>query len=148
MKAKEAQIAAFGSVEMASNAKPVIIKKYVTRRLYNTETGAYITHEDVVALAKSGSHFQVYDAKTGDDITRLVLMQIILEKEKAPQQNLLPIAFLRQLIRFYGAGIDLFVQRYLEMTLDMVNLERGQAPPGDPIVRRESRRKAGNGDTN
>ena len=80
---------------------PITIKKYANRRLYNTATSTYVTLEDLCEMVKKGNDFLVYDAKSGDDITRSVLTQIIFEEE-SKGQNLLPIRFLRQLIGFYG----------------------------------------------
>jgi polyhydroxyalkanoate synthesis repressor PhaR len=94
-------------------AEPVTIKKYANRRLYNTGTSAYVTLEDLAAMVKTGEDFVVYDAKTGEDITRSVLTQIIFEQENKEGQNLLPITFLRQLIRFYGDSMQMLVPRYL-----------------------------------
>src|ERR1051326_7858266 len=92
---------------MAKSEEPVTIKKYANRRLYNTGTSTYVTLEDLAALVKSGEDFVVYDAKTGEDITRSVLTQIIFEQENKEGQNLLPITFLRQLIRFYGDSMQI-----------------------------------------
>ncbi|MGE4351979.1 MAG: polyhydroxyalkanoate synthesis repressor PhaR, partial [Bdellovibrionales bacterium] len=88
----------------AQTAKQTVtIKKYANRRLYNTATSSYVTLEDLSSMVKEGCDFNVYDAKTSEDITRSVLTQIIMEEEnKIGQQNLLPINFLRQLIGFYG----------------------------------------------
>jgi len=97
----------------------IVIKKYANRRLYNTGSSCYVTLEDLSELVKAGEDFVVYDAKTGDDITRPVLTQIIFEAENsATGQNLLPIQFLRQLIRLYGDQMQSFVPSYLEMSLD------------------------------
>src|SRR5579872_5126075 len=79
----------------------VTIKKYANRRLYNTATSSYVTLDDLAQMVKSGREFVVYDAKSGDEITRAVLTQIIVEEEQKGQ-NLLPIGFLRQLISLYG----------------------------------------------
>ena len=87
---------------MAKSDEPITIKKYANRRLYNTGTSTYVTLEDLATMVKNGEEFLVYDAKTGDDITRQVLAQIIFEQENKAGQNLLPTTFLRQLIRFYG----------------------------------------------
>jgi polyhydroxyalkanoate synthesis repressor PhaR len=103
---------------MAKNQEPVTIKKYANRRLYNTGTSTYVTLEDLAVMVKDGEDFVVYDAKSGDDITRSVLTQIIFEQENKGQ-NLLPINFLRQLIRFYGDSVQLLVPRYLEASIDM-----------------------------
>src|SRR5205814_2819109 len=109
---------------MAKSDEPVTIKKYANRRLYNTGTSTYVTLEDLAALVKSGEDFVVYDAKTGEDITRSVLAQIIFEQENKEGQNLLPIAFLRQLIRFYGDSMQMLVPRYLEDSIDSLTREQ------------------------
>jgi polyhydroxyalkanoate synthesis repressor PhaR len=97
----------------------IVIKKYANRRLYNTGSSSYVTLENLAEMVKEGVDFVVYDAKTNDDITRQVLTQIIFEEENATgAQNLLPIQFLRQLIRFYGDQMSSFVPSYLEMSLD------------------------------
>lgn len=102
---------------MAKNG-PVTIKKYANRRLYNTGTSTYVTLEDLAAMVKAGDDFVVYDAKSGDDITRSVLTQIIFEQENKDGQNMLPVTFLRQLIRYYGDSMQLLVPRYLELSID------------------------------
>src|ERR1700719_5210322 len=91
--------------DMASDAKPVVVKKYANRRLYNTATSSYVTLEDLAKMIKDGGDFIVHDAKTNEDITRSVLSQIIVEQEQKGQ-NLLPISFLRQLIGFYGDSMQ------------------------------------------
>ena len=101
----------------APGADKVIIKKYANRRLYNTRSSAYVTLEHLSEMVKDGVDFVVYDAKTGEDITRSVLTQIIFEEE-GRGQNLLPIQFLRQLIRFYGDSMQAFLPSYLELSLD------------------------------
>ena len=103
---------------------PVTIKKYANRRLYNTGTSTYVTLEDLAKMVKSGEDFVVYDAKTGEDITRSVLAQIIFEQESKEGQNLLPIAFLRQLIRFYGDSMQMLVPRYLEVSIESLTREQ------------------------
>ncbi|HUN45918.1 MAG TPA: polyhydroxyalkanoate synthesis repressor PhaR [Stellaceae bacterium] len=95
---------------------PVVIKKYANRRLYNTSTSSYVTLDDLCQMVKGGQEFLVYDAKTGDDITRAVLTQIIVEEEQKGQ-NLLPISFLRQLIGLYGDNMQWLVPRYLEQAM-------------------------------
>ena len=95
---------------------PVTIKKYANRRLYNTATSSYVTLDHLCQMVKDGTDFVVYDAKTGDDITRSVLTQIIVEEE-SKGQNLLPIPFLRQLISFYGDNMQWLVPRYLEHSM-------------------------------
>ena len=102
---------------MSASEEPVVIKKYANRRLYNTGTSAYVTLEDLAVMVKAGEEFVVHDAKTGDDITRSVLTQIIFEQEGKEGQNLLPIAFLRQLIRFYGDSMQSMVPGYLEHSM-------------------------------
>ena len=102
----------------ASDKPPITIKKYANRRLYNTGTSTYVTLEDLATLVKTGEDFAVFDAKTGEDITRGVLAQIIFEQEGKSGQSLLPTAFLRQLIRFYGDSMQMLVPSYLEFTLD------------------------------
>src|SRR3974377_818779 len=104
--------------------EPVTIKKYANRRLYNTGTSTYVTLEDLAAMVKTGEDFVVYDAKTGDDITRSVLTQIIFEQENKEGQNLLPITFLRQLIRFYGDSMQMLVPRYLEVSIESLTREQ------------------------
>ncbi len=95
----------------------VVIKKYANRRLYNTASSSYVTLEHLSEMVKKGVDFVVYDAKTNDEITRSVLTQIIFEEESRGQ-NLLPIQFLRQLIRFYGDSMQALVPSYLELSLD------------------------------
>ena len=114
---------------MAAEAKekePITIKKYANRRLYNTGTSTYVTLEDLAAMVKTGEDFVVYDAKTGEDITRSVLAQIIFEQENKEGQSLLPIAFLRQLIRFYGDSMQMLVPRYLEQSINSLTREQGK----------------------
>ena len=96
---------------------PVVIKKYANRRLYNTATSAYVTLDHLATMVKEKTDFVVYDAKTGDDITRSVLTQIIVEEESKGGQTLLPIPFLRQLISFYGDSLQGVVPQYLEMSM-------------------------------
>jgi polyhydroxyalkanoate synthesis repressor PhaR len=109
---------------VAKTAEPVTIKKYANRRLYNTGTSTYVTLEDLAAMVKTGDDFVVYDAKTSEDITRSVLTQIIFEQENKQGQNLLPITFLRQLIRFYGDSMQMLVPRYLEVSIESLTREQ------------------------
>jgi len=109
---------------MAKSDQPTTIKKYANRRLYNTGTSTYVTLEDLAAMVKQGEDFLVYDAKTGEDITRSVLAQIIFEQENKAGQNLLPTTFLRQLIRFYGDSMQMVVPKYLEQSIDMLTREQ------------------------
>jgi len=99
--------------------KPTVIKKYANRRLYDTGRSSYVTLDDLCTMVKEGRDFVVYDAKSGEDLTRSVLTQIIVEQEgKDGQQNLLPINFLRQLIGFYGESVPSMVPNYLEQTME------------------------------
>jgi polyhydroxyalkanoate synthesis repressor PhaR len=100
-----------------SSDAPVIIKKYANRRLYNTETSAYITLETLSTMVRSGRDFQVLDAKSGDDITHTVLTQIIMEGE-GKGQAMLPTGFLRQIISLYGDSMQNMVPPYLEASMD------------------------------
>jgi len=100
-----------------------VIKKYANRRLYNTSTSSYGTLDDLAEMVKKGTDFSVYDAKTGEDITRSVLTQIIFDEENKGQ-NLLPIRFLRQLIRFYGDSMQAFIPSYLEFSLESLTREQ------------------------
>jgi polyhydroxyalkanoate synthesis repressor PhaR len=109
---------------MAKPDGPVTIKKYANRRLYNTGTSTYVTLEDLATMVKAGDDFLVHDAKTGEDITRQVLAQIIFEQENKEGQSLLPITFLRQLIRFYGDSMQMLVPRYLEVSIDSLTREQ------------------------
>ena len=95
----------------------ITIKKYANRRLYNTATSSYVTLDHLAEMVKDGTEFAVTDAKTGEDITRGVLTQIIVEQE-AKGQNLLPIKFLRQIIGFYGDSLGGVLPRYLEQSMD------------------------------
>jgi polyhydroxyalkanoate synthesis repressor PhaR len=111
----------------AQPEKPVIvIKKYANRRLYNTGTSTYVTLDDLAEMVRAGDDFVVYDARTTEDLTHAVLTQIIVEQESKGQQNLLPIGFLRQLIRFYGNSIERLVPSYLEYSLDTLTRDQDQ----------------------
>jgi polyhydroxyalkanoate synthesis repressor PhaR len=103
--------------EGGPKAAPVVIKKYANRRLYNTATSAYVTLDHLATMVKNKTDFVVYDAKSGEDITRPVLTQIIFEEESKGGQTLLPIPFLRQLISFYGDSLQGVVPQYLEMSM-------------------------------
>ena len=110
--------------DSGDKSKPVIIKKYANRRLYNTETSSYVTLEDLGEMVRSERDFLVYDAKTGEDLTHSVLTQIIVEEEGKTGSNLLPIGFLRQLIRFYGHSIEQLVPKFLEFSLASLTREQ------------------------
>jgi polyhydroxyalkanoate synthesis repressor PhaR len=136
---------------MAKTDGPVTIKKYANRRLYNTGTSTYVTLEDLATMVKNGEEFAVSDAKTGEDITRSVLTQIIFEQEnKEGGENLLPIKFLRQLIGFYGGSMQKFVPSYLEVSLETFTREQEKlrqqmtqafgATPFGPMMEEQVRR--------
>lgn len=110
-------------MDKPTDKEPTIIKKYANRRLYNTGTSTYVTLEDLADMVKAGEDFVVYDAKSGEDITRSVLTQIIFEQENKGQ-NLLPITFLRQLIRFYGDSIQNLIPTYLDFSIDSLVREQ------------------------
>ena len=114
--------------ETATNTDkaPITIKKYANRRLYNTATSSYVTLDHLCQMVKDGIDFVVFDAKTGEDITRSVLTQIIVEEESKGGQNLLPINFLRQLISFYGDNLQFLLPRYLEQSMDAFALNQEQ----------------------
>jgi polyhydroxyalkanoate synthesis repressor PhaR len=103
----------------------VVIKKYANRRLYNTETSTYVTLDDLAQMVRNDKDFVVYDAKSGDDLTHAVLTQIIVEQEsREGGQTLLPIPFLRQLIRFYDDNIGTMVPSYLQFSLEALVKEQ------------------------
>ena len=103
----------------------IVIKKYANRRLYNTATSSYVTLDHLCEMVKQAKEFVVRDAKTGEDITRSVLTQIIFEQE-SKGQNLLPVQFLRRLIRFYGDQMQGFTPPYLEMSMESFTKAQGQ----------------------
>ncbi len=108
---------------------PIIIKKYANRRLYNTATSSYVTLDHLAQMVKDGEDFQVFDAKSGQDITRSVLTQIIFEAE-GKGQHLLPISFLRRLIKFYGDSLQSVVPSYLDMSMDSFMRHQDQMRAG------------------
>ena len=128
---------------------PVVVKKYANRRLYNTESSSYITLENLADMVRVGRDFVVYDARSGDDITRSVLTQIIVEEE-SKGRALLPTTFLRQLIGFYGDSLGGMVPRYLEHTMNAIARQQEQMraamqttmgnllPPGLEEMRRQN----------
>jgi polyhydroxyalkanoate synthesis repressor PhaR len=101
---------------MAKSKEPIVVKKYSNRRLYHG--GTYLTLKDLAGMVKSDKDFIVSDAETGEDITRWVLTQIVLEQANKGRQNLLPITLLRQLIRFYGDSKRMLVPRYLKVSIE------------------------------
>ncbi len=109
----------------ADKREAVVIKKYANRRLYNTETSTYVTLDDLAQMVRSDRDFVVYDAKSGDDLTHSVLTQIIVDQEgREGGQTLLPIPFLRQLIRFYDDSIGRMVPSYLQFSLETLAKEQ------------------------
>jgi len=112
--------------EDAPLPSPVIVKKYANRRLYNTESSSYITLDNLAEMVRHDRDFVVYDAKSGEDITRSVLTQIIVEEEGKGGQNLLPIPFLRQLIGFYGDSLGGLVPKYLEHSMQAFHHHEAQ----------------------
>jgi polyhydroxyalkanoate synthesis repressor PhaR len=101
----------------ANADQPAVVKKYANRRLYNTATSSYVTLDELSRMVRAGQHFVVYDAKSGEDLTRSILTQIILE-EDSKGRNLLPINFLRQLIGYYDDSLRAFLPRYLELSME------------------------------
>lgn len=102
---------------MAKSGAKVTIKKYANRRLYDTESSAYITLDKLALMIREGRDFEVVDAKTGDDITHQVLTQIIVDEESRGE-TMLPVNFLRQLIGLYGGSMQSTVPQYLEAAMD------------------------------
>ncbi|MDP4594792.1 MAG: polyhydroxyalkanoate synthesis repressor PhaR [Beijerinckiaceae bacterium] len=109
---------------MTEGKQPVTIKKYANRRLYDTGSSSYVTLEDLAGMVKRGEDFTVCDAKSGDDLTRSVLTQIIFEQEAKDGQSLLPVSFLRQLIGFYGDGMQMLVPSYLQYSIDKLSADQ------------------------
>ncbi len=107
----------FAKPSLPPSAAPVTIKKYANRRLYDTESSSYITLEHLAAMTKAGREFKVVDARSGEDITRTVLTQIIMEQENGAQ-TMLPVPFLRQLIGMYGNSMGPMVPQYLEASME------------------------------
>jgi polyhydroxyalkanoate synthesis repressor PhaR len=103
---------------MAKASGKVTIKKYANRRLYDTESSAYITLDRLAQMVREGREFEVVDAKSGEDITRQVLTQIIVDEEARGGETMLPINFLKQLIGLYGNSMQNFVPQYLEAAMD------------------------------
>jgi len=113
------------SAPPAPSPEPVTIKKYANRRLYNTATSSYVTLEHLCQMVKDGVDFVVFDAKTGEDITRQVLTQIIVEEE-GKGQNLLPISFMRKLIGFYGGNMQWALPTYLDQSMQSFSRNQEQ----------------------
>jgi len=106
-------------------SEPIVIKKYANRRLYNTDTSSYVTLDDLCDMVKENSDFIVYDAKSGEDLTRQVLTQIIFEQESRGQ-SLLPIEFMRNLIGFYDNGLKDFMPAYLDTSMQTFMKNQGK----------------------
>ena len=117
---------------MAKSGGKVTIKKYANRRLYDTESSCYITLDRLAAMVREGREFEVVDAKTGDDITRQVLTQIIVDEEARGGTTMLPVNFLKQLIGLYGNSMQAVVPQYLEAAMDA--FERNQKALGDAFA--------------
>lgn len=133
---------------MANTNEPTTIKKYANRRLYNTGTSTYVTLEDLAVMVKKEEDFVVVDAKTGADITRSVLTQIIFDEENKGT-NLLPISFLRQLIRFYGDQMEAIVPSFLDASITSLTRDQDKlrdqmtgafGVPGFDVVEEHTRR--------
>ena len=116
---------------MAKSGEKVTIKKYANRRLYDTESSAYITLDRLAAMVREGREFEVVDAKSGDDITRHVLTQIIVDEEARGGETMLPLNFLKQLIGLYGNSMQTFVPQYLESAMDA--FQRNQSAVRDAL---------------
>lgn len=115
-----------GSKPVGADApSPVIIKKYANRRLYNTSTSGYVTLDSLAQMVRERVDFIVYDARTSEDITRSVLTQIIFDEE-GKGRGLLPIDFLRHLIRLYGDSLQTFVPGYLDMSMEALSRNQEQ----------------------
>ena len=110
---------------MAKSTGKVTIKKYANRRLYDTESSAYITLDRLAAMVREGREFEVVDARSGEDITRQVLTQIIVDEEARGGETMLPINFLKQLIGLYGNSMQNFVPQYLEAAMDSFQRNQG-----------------------
>jgi len=114
---------------MSKPSAKVTIKKYANRRLYDTESSAYITLDRLAQMVREGREFEVVDAKTGEDITRQVLTQIIVDEEARGGETMLPLNFLKQLIGLYGNSMQNFVPQYLEAAMD--SFQRNQSAVRD-----------------
>ncbi len=106
-----------------ADGEKIIIKKYANRRLYDTSASAYVTLEHLSELTRQGKEFTVQDAKTGEDLTRAVLAQIIFEQENR-KEGVLPVSFLRQLIQFYGDNFQTMLPAYLELSMKTFNQQQ------------------------
>ena len=118
-------VQAVPEAKTGDTSPPVVVKKYANRRLYNTESSSYITLDNLAEMGRQGRDFVVYDAKTGEDITRSVLTQIIMDEESRGA-TMLPVNFLRQLISMYGDQMQAVVPQYLEASLDQLQRNQSQ----------------------
>lgn len=109
---------------MADDTKPLLIKRYASRRLYNTETSDYVTLEDIAAFIRDGREVQIVDLKSGDDLTRQYLLQIIAEHESRGE-SVLPVDVLTDLVRSYTTSAQSVVPQFLAASFDM--LRNGQS---------------------
>ncbi|MBN2631102.1 MAG: polyhydroxyalkanoate synthesis repressor PhaR [Rhodobacteraceae bacterium] len=109
---------------MAETEKPLLIKRYASRRLYNTETSDYVTLEDIAGFIRAGREVQIIDLKSGDDLTRQYLLQIVAEHE-SKGENVLPIAVLTDLVRSYTTNVNSIVPQFLAASFEM--LREGQS---------------------
>lgn len=110
---------------MASEQKPLVVKRYASRRLYNTETSDYVTLEDIAGFIRDGRDVQIIDLKTGDDLTRQYLLQIIADHESRGD-NVLPVNILTDLVRSYTTQATSAVPDFLEMSFDMMRASQSQ----------------------
>lgn len=104
---------------MADTEKPLLIKRYASRRLYNTETSDYVTLEDIAGFIRKGREVQIIDLKTGDDLTRQYLLQIVAEHE-SKGENVLPVNVLTDLVRSYATGMQAVMPQFLAASFDML----------------------------
>lgn len=110
---------------MADDKKPLLIKRYASRRLYNTETSDYVTLEDIAGFIRGGREVQIIDLKSGDDLTRQYLLQIIAEHESRGE-NLLPVNVLNDLVRAYSTQASSMVPQFLQTSFDMLRESQGK----------------------
>jgi polyhydroxyalkanoate synthesis repressor PhaR len=104
---------------MADTAKPLLIKRYASRRLYNTETSDYVTLEDIAGFIRAGREVQIVDLKSGDDLTRQYLLQIVAEHE-SKGESVLPVDVLTDLVRSYTSGVQSIVPQFLASSFEML----------------------------
>ncbi len=110
---------------MADSDKPLLIKRYASRRLYNTETSDYVTLEDIAGFIRAGREVQIIDLKSGDDLTRQYLLQIVAENE-SKGQSVLPIAVLTDLVRSYATGMQAVMPQFLTSSFEMLREQQAK----------------------